>query len=194
MADEKKRDSSDIESSARARFAAIAKPDVAFEEFVKFERQEVSRRQLLAAGVTQPYVRGLATMTPCGGGARLRDHGVTPDYVGQLARYGIRDVPADRLVQLRDHGVMPDFVGESARQGYRFSTEELIRLRDNGVSTDYLAELKGLGYAALAAEDIVRLRSHGVTADFIRRVNASGGSRRTAAELVALRTGGWAER
>lgn len=68
MAGKKKRASEDVESSARARFAAIPKPDVAFEEFVKFERQETSRRQSLAAGATQPYKRGLPTMTPCGGG------------------------------------------------------------------------------------------------------------------------------
>jgi hypothetical protein len=68
MADEKKRASDDVESSARARFEKVVEPDVAFDEFVKFERQEISRQQSLAAGATQPYLRGLPTMTPCGGG------------------------------------------------------------------------------------------------------------------------------
>jgi hypothetical protein len=54
------------------------------------------------------------------------------------------------VVRLRDHGVTPDFVGEAERQGYLFPTDQLIRLRDHGVTSGYLGELKGLGYAGLS--------------------------------------------
>jgi len=90
MADEKKRGSDDVETSARARFAKIAKPDIPFEDFVKIERQELARRQQLVAGTTQTYKRGLPTMTPCGGGDF--DKGI--DAAEWQGAYGSLPLPA----------------------------------------------------------------------------------------------------
>ena len=35
---------------------------------------------------------------------RLRDHGVTPDYVVETQKRGLKDLPADEIIRLRDRG------------------------------------------------------------------------------------------
>jgi len=106
-----------------------------------------------------------------------------------LAQNNITDLPPAALTRMRDHGVTPEFVVALRAAGYRFDPDEIVRMRDHGVSGAYVGELRQLGYADIAAEEIVRLRTHGVTTDFIRRAN-EGGTRRAPEELVRLRTGG----
>ena len=75
-------------------------------------------------------------------------------------------VPIDELVRARDHGVTVEFVREMAALGYtNLTLDNLIRIRDHGVTPDYAKALKALGYDRLAVEDLVMLRDHGLTAE-----------------------------
>jgi len=87
-------------------------------------------------------------------------------------------VPIDELVRARDHGVTADFVRELAALGYpNLTLDQLIRMRDHGVTPDYAKALKALGYDGLAVEDLVTLRDHGLTAERIRAANQRAGTR-----------------
>ena len=74
-------------------------------------------------------------------------------------------VPVAELVRMRDHGVSVEFVRELAALGYpKLSVDALVRLRDHGVSPGYVRELKALGYDRLTPDDLVMLRDHGADA------------------------------
>ena len=70
MAQEKR---SKEEASARKRFDQLDKPEVPFERFLALEREEARRRRDLEGNKSKRYVRGLPTMTPCGGGGFEKD-------------------------------------------------------------------------------------------------------------------------
>jgi len=81
-------------------------------------------------------------------------------------------------VGARDHGVTVEFVRELAALKYtNVSLDTLIRIRDHGVTPAYAKELKALGYDGLAVEDLVMLRDHGLTAERIRAANQRAGTR-----------------
>ena len=40
----------------------------------------------------------------------LRDHGVTPSYVRELAELGYKNLPAEDIRKARDHGISPECV------------------------------------------------------------------------------------
>jgi beta-lactamase regulating signal transducer with metallopeptidase domain len=98
---------------------------------------------------------------------RLRDLGVTPEYVRGMREAGFRNLPAALLIELRQQGVGPDFARAFAALGYR-EARDLIRLRQHGVSPEWVKEMKDLGYSSLSIEDLVRLRGAGVMPDLVR--------------------------
>ena len=106
---------------------------------------------------------------------RMRDHGVTPDYIAALARHDVRDIPADDVVRLRDHGVDAEFVGELRQIGYGpLPVDAMIQLRDHGVDADYIRTLVRHGIRDVPPADLARLRDHGVTPDFVAALRANG--------------------
>jgi hypothetical protein len=44
----------------------------------------------------------------------------------------------DDVIRARDHGIDPEFVGEMRRLGYTMTLPDLIRARDHGVTPDYI--------------------------------------------------------
>ena len=121
---------------------------------------------------------------------KIRDHGISARYVGELKGYGLTGVPAEELVALRDHGVSTSFLSGLKDAGYTdLKPHDLTLLRDHGVSSSYVAELKSEGYGRLATEDLVKLRDHGISAGFIRKANG-GGTPLPPDELIRLRDGG----
>ena len=60
------------------------------------------------------------------------------------------------------HGVTPDFLQQLAALGYRdFSADDLVNLSIHGVSADYLRRLSQSGMARLSADQLVHLRIAG---------------------------------
>jgi Mn-dependent DtxR family transcriptional regulator len=60
------------------------------------------------------------------------------------------------------HGVTAEYLNELAALGYRnLSAEELVSLRIHGVSADYVRRLKQNGMTQLSADQLVRLRNAG---------------------------------
>lgn len=104
---------------------------------------------------------------------RASQHGVTLGYLRAMQRYRAGSLVA--LVRTRDHGVDPDFIGELAALGYRdLPLDALVRARDHGVDADYIRGLSAAGYRGLPMETLVRMRDHGVDVGFARRANAGG--------------------
>ena len=99
--------------------------------------------------------------------------------------------PIERLVNARDHGISADYVKEMAALGYaRLPLDQLIKMRDHGVSVDYVTELKAMGYEKIAPQDLVTLRDHGFSAARIKRVNSRSGSKLPVAALLEALRGG----
>lgn len=58
----------DFDQTVKKRFASIENPDVEFEQFLAFERQEFLRKAALEKAPALKYKPGLPSMTPCGNG------------------------------------------------------------------------------------------------------------------------------
>jgi hypothetical protein len=70
---------------------------------------------------------------PTGELIRLRDQGVTSDYLAELKGLGYAGLSADDIVRLRNHGITTDFIRRvNASGGGRRSAAELVSLRDGG--------------------------------------------------------------
>lgn len=119
---------------------------------------------------------------------RARDHGVTPDFVREMATLGVK-VPLAELIKLRDHGVTAAYVREMRAAGHDVAHDELVRAKDHGVSVDFVRRMSALGYQGLPLSDYVRMRDHGVTADFVQAIRDAG-LKPTASEAVRLRDHG----
>ena len=65
---------------------------------------------------------------------RLKDHGVSPEYIADMKEVGVKDLTLDQLVRLKDHGITPGFVNHARARGFKDSTaDELIRLKNGGL-------------------------------------------------------------
>ena len=62
----------------------------------------------------------------------LRIHGVTSQFVRELADLGYRTLSASQLRNMRIHGVTPSFVRARLRGDSRPTPEELVSLRIHG--------------------------------------------------------------
>ena len=63
---------------------------------------------------------------------RLRDHGVSGGFVGELHAMGYDGLTPDQLQRLRDHGVSAGFIRVANQGGERLSPDDLIQLHDRG--------------------------------------------------------------
>lgn len=90
------------------------------------------------------------------------------------AGLGLLVPDVDGLVQLRQAGVTPAFVRDLARLGYgNLTAEDLSSLRNNGVEIQLVEALTESGYDRVSVEDLIRLRQSGVDAKFVRELHAS---------------------
>jgi hypothetical protein len=120
---------------------------------------------------------------------RLINHGAGAAYVQSMTDAGFRRLPSDEYRRARDHGVTPEFVREMAGLGLKVTLEELVRLRDHGVTADYVRAMHAAGQE-VGQEALVRARDHGVSAEFIRRMGTLGFDRLPLAEYVRMRDHG----
>jgi hypothetical protein len=117
-------------------------------------------------GVTLQYIRDLAAagMRPLTVEqlVRARDHGVTARAITAFQAYGFTNLAIDQAIALSDHGVTPNYLAGLAKLGYRVTPDQAIVLQDHGVTVRYIERLHDAGYANLSVADLVRLADHGV--------------------------------
>lgn len=79
--------------------------------------------------------------------SEARLHGVTPEYIRNLAELGYRNLPLEVYVGLRDHGVTPEYIRDMKAAGYTdLSLDELKALRTSGINPEYVREMIELGF------------------------------------------------
>jgi beta-lactamase regulating signal transducer with metallopeptidase domain len=146
-------------------------------------------------GVTPEYVRALAAEGLSGLSTddllTAVSHGISADYVRDLKSLGYQPLGIAALTRLRSHGIDGDFIRELQALGYRPSLDALVLLRSHGVETMYIRELQALGYADLTPEALAALRSHGVTTAQVQSANERAGMRLSVGQLTTLASHGW---
>jgi bla regulator protein blaR1 len=146
-------------------------------------------------GVTAEYVdemaaAGYASLTPQEL-IRLRAQGVSPDFVQELAALGYKDLSPSQLLTLRAHGVDADFIRELCDLGWsRLSVTHLVALRSQGVSPEYIREMKSAGLETISLSGFIALRSQGVSAEYMTELAEMGYKNLSLPRLIALRGSG----
>jgi len=80
----------------------------------------------------------------------------------RMRALGYAGLSLEEYVRMRDHGVTPDFVESMKEVGYtQLTAGELVRLRDHGVSASYVRQVKDRIKESPSVEEIIRMRSHG---------------------------------
>jgi beta-lactamase regulating signal transducer with metallopeptidase domain len=97
--------------------------------------------------------------------ASLRTHGVTPEFLREIAALGYKTASVSDLVALRIHGVTPDYITRMTALVGKQSLEELVSLRIHGVTPEFAERFRAAGYSQVSADDLLSLRIHGVDPD-----------------------------
>ena len=81
-----------------------------------------------------PLKLALKASPACRRDALSLDHGASPAFIGEPKGLGYTDLDATDIVRLRDHGVTADFIRRANARGRsaRRSAEELVELRIGG--------------------------------------------------------------
>jgi beta-lactamase regulating signal transducer with metallopeptidase domain len=95
--------------------------------------------------------------------ARLRRHGVTPEFLGALAALGYKQASVDELVSARIHGITPEYISAMTELFGKQSLDELVSLRIHGVTPEFVRAFRDAGYTTISADEAQSLRIHGVS-------------------------------
>jgi bla regulator protein BlaR1 len=120
-----------------------------------------------------------------------KEHGVTPEFVGELQRLGYKNISLDQAIRLKDHGVTTEFISDLQSQGYAgVNLNKAVELRDHGVTSEYIEGLRGLGFSDLPLDKAVYLRDHGVTVEYITGMKKRFGKLLELNDYIKLRDAG----
>jgi BlaR1 peptidase M56 len=151
--------------------------------------------KLRQRGVTPDFVRGLAAEGLSGLSADdllgAANHGIDPEYVREIKGLGFWPLDMAALMRMRSHGIDGDFIHDMRTFGYRWSIDELVQATSHGIDPDFVLVLSSLGYEQLTLDELTLLRSHGVTPMRIRSANQRAGTRLTVNQLTTLASHGW---
>jgi hypothetical protein len=105
----------------------------------------------------------------------LREHGVSPGFIGNLHELGYKTLSLDKAQELVDHGVSIAFIRELQSMGYNnISLDNAQELVDHGVSADFIREFHQMGYKDMTPETARELVDHGVSVQFVREFQHLG--------------------
>ena len=80
-------------------------------------------------------VRGAGLKVDASELSRLRDHGVSGDFIAEVTKAGFTNLTVQDLTRLRDHGVDAGYL---KLHGKGRTIEQVIRLHDTGGENDVL--------------------------------------------------------
>ena len=89
---------------------------------------------------------------------KMINHGVDVGFIKGLADAGFRNLRSDELINTRDHGVTPQYITTLQKFGYKVSLHDYVRAKDHGVNPDFIRRVAKLGYNDLTLEESIRLR------------------------------------
>jgi beta-lactamase regulating signal transducer with metallopeptidase domain len=151
--------------------------------------------KLRQRGITPGFVRELAAEglpNPSADDLLVAaNHGINPEYVRDIKGLGYWPLDMKTLTLMRNHGIDGDFVRDLRTFGYRWSIDELVQARSHGVDPEFVLALSSLGYEQLRLDELTLLRSHGVTPMRIRTANQRAGTRLSIDQLTRLASHGW---
>ncbi len=100
-------------------------------------------------------------------------------------------IGTDDLVALKVVGVTPGYIRNLEKHGLRGLTPEQITAASvHGVDCTFLRSMAEVGYPQLSFKQAVNMRIHGVTAEFVRVLQRRGIRHASAADVVNLRVVG----
>lgn len=146
-------------------------------------------------GVTPQFVREMAaivTQMPAPDQVvAMRIHGVSPENANEFKAMGITGLNADRLIAFAIHGVTPRFVSDLKAAGYaRTDPDSLIAFRIHGVTPAFIQQMKDIGFANLTADELMAFAIHGVTPLFVQTIKSLVRGKLSKDDLLALRIHG----
>jgi len=151
--------------------------------------------KLRQRGVTPDFIRSLSAegLSDLSSDDLLKvvDHGITPEYIRDLRGLGYPGLDLPVLIRMSSHGIDGDFIRDTRTFGYRWSIDELVQACSHGIDADFVLALSSLGYEHLTLEELTLLRSHGVTPMRIRTANQRAERRLGVNELTTLASHGW---
>lgn len=143
-------------------------------------------------GVTAEFLREVAQLGYKGLSAQdfidLKIHGVDIGFLKSLKSFGY-ELPVRDVIELRIHGVTSEFIGDLKQAGYNLPAKQIVELAIHGVTSDYIRELRGYGLN-VPAEKLVELRIHGVDPAYLKGLKDAGFSGIPAEQAVELRIHG----
>jgi beta-lactamase regulating signal transducer with metallopeptidase domain len=119
----------------------------------------------------------------------FRIHGVTPEFIGEIAALGYTRSTPDQLLALRIHGVTPEYAREMTAIFGQVALDDLVAFRIHGVTPESARSLKAY-FGKLSPDDAVALRIHGADPEFIEGFHEAGYAQLSADDAVALRIHG----
>ena len=150
-----------VDASGAIRTAAVASALAASRQADQAS-PEIANAML---GVTPQYAAAIRAASP------------------RLTRIG-----TDDLVALKVVGVTPGYIRNLEKHGLRGLTPEQITAASvHGVDCTFLRSMAGVGYPQLSFKQAVNMRIHGVTAEFVRLLQRRGIRHASAADVVNLR-------
>jgi hypothetical protein len=174
---ESEREGSPMEDETKRILDLVAQGELTVDEATP--RLEALRRKVPQvepaepAGEPSPASVASPVRDAAGGGAaqgfsfkalvEMKQQGVTPEFIRDLAIAGYPGLSAGMLVELRQQGVDARFIYELRDSGYeRLSPHDLVEARQQGVSAAFIKELREAGYGGLSLDDLVEARQQGV--------------------------------
>jgi bla regulator protein BlaR1 len=120
-----------------------------------------------------------------------KEHGVTPEFVGELQQMGYKNFSLDKAIELKDHGVNAEFIGALQKMGYPdISLDKAIELRDHGVDADFVETIRTTGFDHITLDKLIELRDYGVTAEYIAGIKKRFGKLFEVSDYIKLRAAG----
>jgi beta-lactamase regulating signal transducer with metallopeptidase domain len=127
-------------------------------------------------GVTPEYIQQMRSVFPDTSLARLaeaRAIGVTPEYVQSLRAAGVKVETAREAVRYRAMDVSPEFI-KSIRAAYpNASANDIVTAKSMDITNEYVQSLRGAGLDVQSLRDAVQLKAIGVTPEYIRVMRAA---------------------
>lgn len=124
---------------------------------------------------------------------RLKQQGVTPEFVESMRRAGFPNLSSEELIKLRIHGISEEYIKETNKASKeKLSLDDLIQLKIFGVTPEYAREMKSAGYD-LPLRSLKQMRMFGITPEYIAAMRKLGSSNLSAEQLTKLKMHGVSE-